>query len=173
MQNVSQQDLDKVRTAWQSSEQSVSALSATIDNLHIQRGDHDEKRNVTLQKYRNALEEAELNLSWTKVYTETDGTVSNLQLSSGFYAISGAAALALVNNQTDIVADFREKSLRHTHEGTDASVVFDAFPVRCSTPTLPAVMPVSWRGRKQSMGSFPSQRRPTAGFAMLRGCAFT
>lgn len=128
MQNVSQQDLDKVRTAWQSSEQSVSALSASIDNLQIQRGEHDDKRNVTLQKYRNALEEAELNLSWTKVYAETDGTVSNLQLSSGFYAISGAAALALVNNQTDIVADFREKSLWHTHEGTDASVVFDAFP---------------------------------------------
>ncbi len=24
--------------------------------------------------------------------------------------------------------DFREKSLRHTHQGTDAAVVFDAFP---------------------------------------------
>ena len=33
-----------------------------------------------------------------------------------------------MNNQTDIVADFREKSLRHTHQGTDAAVVFDAFP---------------------------------------------
>lgn len=128
MQNVSQQELDQVRTAWQSSEQTVSSLNATIDNLLIQRGERDEKRNVTLQKYRNALEEAQLNLAWTKVYAQTDGTVSNLQLSSGFYALSGSAALALVNNQTDIVADFREKSLRHTREGTDASVVFDALP---------------------------------------------
>lgn len=83
---------------------------------------------MTLQKYRNALDEAELNLGWTKVYARADGTVSNLQLSPGFYASSGSAALALVNNQTDIVADFREKSLRHTHQGTDAAVVFDAFP---------------------------------------------
>ncbi|MCD4562195.1 HlyD family secretion protein [Lelliottia nimipressuralis] len=130
LQNVSQSDLDKVRTTWQSSEQSVANLEANIHNLRIERGERDEKRNVTLQKYRNALEEAELNLSWTKVYALADGTVSNVQLSPGFYASSGSAALALVNNQTDIVADFREKSLRHTHQGTDAAVVFDAFPGR-------------------------------------------
>lgn len=128
MQNVSQSDLDKVRTTWQSSEQSVANLEASIHNLRIERGERDENRNVTLKKYRNALEEAELNLSWTKVYALADGTVSNVQLSPGFYASSGSAALALVNNQTDIVADFREKSLRHTHQGTDAAVVFDAFP---------------------------------------------
>ncbi|WP_371975208.1 HlyD family secretion protein [Lelliottia nimipressuralis] len=130
LQNVSQSDLDKVRTTWQSSEQSVANLEANIHNLRIERGERDEKRNVTLQKYRNALEEAELNLSWTKVYALADGTVSNVQLSPGFYASSGSAALALVNNQTDIVADFREKSLRHTRQGTDAAVVFDAFPGR-------------------------------------------
>jgi multidrug resistance efflux pump len=110
LQNVSRSDLDKVRTTWQSSEQSVSSLNANIRNLRIQRGERDEHRNVTLQKYRNALDEAELNLGWTKVYAEADGTVSNLQLSPGFYASSGSAALALVNNQTDIVADFREKA---------------------------------------------------------------
>ena len=60
MQNVSQSDLDKVRTTWQTSEQSVSALNASIQNLLIQRGERDDNRNVTLQKYRNALDEAEL-----------------------------------------------------------------------------------------------------------------
>lgn len=38
---------------------------------------------------RNAQEEAERNLSWTKVYAETDGTASNLQFSSGFYLMLG------------------------------------------------------------------------------------
>jgi len=128
MQNVSQSDLDKVRTAWQSSEQSVNNLSASIDELKIERGERDDARNVTLQKYRNALEQAQLNLGWTQVRAEVDGTVSNLQLSPGFYAQAGGGALALVHDKTDIVADFREKSLRHTHVGTDAAVVFDALP---------------------------------------------
>ncbi len=128
MQNVSQADLDKVRTAWQTSEQSVSALTANIQNLLIQRGERDDSRNVTLQKYRNALDEAKLNLDWTKVRAETDGTVSNLQLNPGLYATAATPLLALVSNQTDIVADFREKSLRHTQTSTDAAVVFDALP---------------------------------------------
>lgn len=110
MQNVSQSDLDKVRTTWQTSEQSVSALNAQIQNLLIQRGERDDKRNVTLQKYRNALEEAQLNWLWTKVRAETDGMVSNLQLNPGIYATAATAVLALVNNNTDIVADFREKA---------------------------------------------------------------
>lgn len=128
MQNVSQSDLDKVRTTWQTSEQSVSALNASIHNLLIQRGERDDGRNVTLQKYRNALEEAQLNLGWTKVRAETDGMVSNLQLNPGLYATAATPLLALVSNQTDIVADFREKSLRHTGVNTDAAVVFDALP---------------------------------------------
>ncbi|SQC18848.1 secretion protein [Klebsiella pneumoniae] len=40
---------------------------------------------------------------------ETDGMVSNLQLNPGIYATAATAVLALVNNNTDIVADFREK----------------------------------------------------------------
>lgn len=128
MQNVSQADLDKVRTAWHTSEQSVSALTANIQNLLIQRGERDDSLNVTLQKYRNALDEAKLNLGWTKVRAETDGTVSNLQLNPGLYATAATPLLALVSNQTDIVADFREKSLRHTQTSTDAAVVFDALP---------------------------------------------
>ncbi len=54
--------------------------------------------------------------------------VSNLQLNPGIYATAATAVLALVNNNTDIVADFREKSLRHTAVNTDAAVVFDALP---------------------------------------------
>jgi multidrug resistance efflux pump len=56
--------------------------------------------------------------------------------------------LALVNN-TDIVADFREKSLRHTAVNTDAAVVFDALPGKSSRRTSPAAMPGFWRGRRR------------------------
>lgn len=127
-QNVSQQDLDKMRTNWQNSEQSVSQLAAMLHDLQIQRGERDDARNVTLQKYHNELEGASLDLGWTKVNAETEGTVSNLQLNSGLYASAGTAVLALVSKHIDIVADFREKSLRHTREGTAASVAFDALP---------------------------------------------
>ncbi|WP_421655777.1 phage major capsid protein [Klebsiella pneumoniae] len=59
-----------------------------------------------------------------KVYPE----MAQGLLKPGIYATAATAVLALVNNNTDIVADFREKSLRHTAVNTDAAVVFDALP---------------------------------------------
>jgi multidrug resistance efflux pump len=73
MQNVSQSDLDKVRTTWQSSVQAVNNLNATIHALTIERGERNDSRNVTLQKYQNSLEQAQLNLGWTQVRAEVDG----------------------------------------------------------------------------------------------------
>lgn len=70
---------------------------------------------MTLQKYRNALEERS-NLGWTQVRAETDGMVSNLQLNPGLYATAATPLLALVSNHTDIVADFREEPAPHRRE---------------------------------------------------------
>jgi multidrug resistance efflux pump len=71
--------------------------------------------------------------------------VSNLQLNPGMYATAATPLLALVSNHTDIVADFREKSLRHTAVNTDAAVVFDALPGKSFRRTSPAAMPGFWR----------------------------
>lgn len=173
MQNVSQSDLDKVRTTRQTSEQSVSALNASIQNLLIQRGERDDNRNVTLQKYRNALEEAQLNLGWSKVYAETDGMVSNLQLNPGLYATAATPLLALVSNHTDIVADFREKSLRHTGVNTDAAVVFDALPGRVFPAHVTSSDAGILAGQKRLTASCRSRSSPPAGCAMPSGCGST
>ena len=172
MQNVSQSDLDKVRTTWQTSEQSVSALNAQIQNLLIQRGERDDKRNVTLQKYRNALEEAQLNLGWTQVRAETDGMVSNLQLNPGIYATAATAVLALVNN-TDIVADFREKSLRHTAVNTDAAVVFDALPGKVFPAHVTSSDAGILAGQEAVNGQLSQPEQSTRWCAMRSACGFT
>ncbi len=124
---ISRQDLDSAYTTWQTGIQNVNNLKATLSQLIISRGFRDD-RNVTLQKFRNLLDNARLNLSYTKIEADSDGVVSNLQLKEGWYANAGSPALALVNNKVDIVADFREKSLTHTKPGTAADVVFDGLP---------------------------------------------
>lgn len=124
---MSQSDPDKVRTVWQASEQSVAVLNTGIQNLLVQRSERGGKRNVTLQKYRNALKGTQLNLGWSKVYAQIDGTVSSLQLSPGLYTTAAMSLLASVSYQTDIMTDFCEKSLRHTRVDTDVIVVSDAL----------------------------------------------
>ncbi|EPF17009.1 Inner membrane protein yiaV precursor [Cedecea davisae] len=124
---ISRQDLDTAFTRWQSAEQNVNNLKAALDQLVISRGSRDEQ-NVTLQKYRNLLNDARLNLDYTRVVASSDGVISNLQLKEGWYAGAGAPALALVSDNLDIVADFREKSLSKTLPNTAADIVFDGLP---------------------------------------------
>ena len=126
-QLISRQALDTAYTTWQTGLQTVENLTATLNQLIISRGSHDNK-NVLLQKYQNMLEDANLNLNYTKVRADSDGIVSNLQLKEGWYSNAGVAAMALVNNTPDIIADFREKSLTKTHIGTAAEIVFDGLP---------------------------------------------
>ena len=54
--------------------------------------------------------------------------MTNLQLNVGDYVQAGQPALAVVADEIDIIADFREKSLRHVAPGDPARVVFDAWP---------------------------------------------
>jgi len=134
-QLISRQALDTAYTTWQTNLQTVENLKAVLNQLVISRGNRDNS-NVTLRKYQNMLEDAELNLSYTKVRADSDGVVSNLQLKEGWYANAGVAAMALVNNTPDIIADFREKSLTHTHVGTRADIVFDALPGKVFSATV-------------------------------------
>ncbi|MBF3061290.1 HlyD family efflux transporter periplasmic adaptor subunit, partial [Pseudomonas aeruginosa] len=84
--------------------------------------------NLRLRQARNALAQARLQLQYSSVRADRAGTLSNLQLTPGTYVPAGTPVAALVDDRIDIVADFREKSLRYVRPGDRAAVVFDARP---------------------------------------------
>jgi hypothetical protein len=104
-----------------------------------QQGPHDPGRvnrglpgddNLLLRQARNRLAQAELNLAYSRVHASQDGIITNLQLKPGSFAAAGAPLLALVSEQVDVIADFREKSLRHVNQDSQALVAFDGEPGR-------------------------------------------
>ena len=107
------------------------------------------------------------------MYAQTDGTVSNLQLSPGLYATAATPLLALVSHQTDIVADFREKSLRHTWVDTDAAVVFDAMPGKVFSARVTSSDAGILAGQSWLTASCRNRNSPPAGCAMPSVCVFT
>ncbi|MBZ9559892.1 MULTISPECIES: HlyD family secretion protein [Modicisalibacter] len=125
--NVSRQQRDATRSHYQAAQAKVEAARASLHQLEVERGDPGEA-NLRLRQARNALAQAKLDLKHTRVRADIAGTISNLQLEAGSYAATGQAVLALVGDVPDLVADFREKSLRHVHAGTPAAVVFDGRP---------------------------------------------
>ncbi|WP_046483029.1 HlyD family secretion protein [Pseudomonas veronii] len=105
----------------------VRAASSTIDEIKARRGGPGDD-NVQIRQAHNTLEQARLQLGYSEVRAERAGVVGNLQLSPGAYLQAGTSVMALVEDNADVTADFREKALRYAQPGTTASVVFDARP---------------------------------------------
>lgn len=124
---VSRQQADQTRAQYDAARARVTAARARVHQLEVQRGMTD-AANLRLRQARNQLARAQLNLSYTAIRAEEDGIVSNLQVQPGTYARAGVSLAALVGDQADVIADFREKSLTHVQLGSAAAVVFDALP---------------------------------------------
>jgi len=69
------------------------------------------------------LEEANLNLSYTKVYATVDGYLTNMNTSVGEYVNAGDQLLALVDASSFWVASyFKETQLKHIQPGAKATI---------------------------------------------------
>ncbi|MDE3737242.1 HlyD family secretion protein [Pseudomonas resinovorans] len=126
-QHVSRQLYEQTEAQRQAAQAKLAAAAARIRELAAQRGASGDD-NLRLRQARNALDQARLQLAYSEVRAERAGTLSNLQLSPGAFLHAGNPVAALVADDADISADFREKALRYVRLEDGASVVFDALP---------------------------------------------
>ncbi len=124
---TSQQLRDDAVSVATSAKANLLASKARLQQLIVSRGDTGED-NINIRVAQNELDQAKLNLSYTKVVAENDGFVTNLQLESGTYTAAGNPLIALVSDKVDVIADFREKSLRHFGAQSKALIAFDSKP---------------------------------------------
>ncbi|PTT54681.1 HlyD family secretion protein [Aeromonas sp. HMWF014] len=124
---VSDQQKDDADSALRTAQANVMASKARMTQARVNRGLPGDD-NLLLRQARNHLAQAELNLSYSQIQASQDGIITNLQLKPGSFAAAGAPLLALVSEQVDVIADFREKSLRHVAQDSQALVAFDGEP---------------------------------------------
>jgi multidrug resistance efflux pump len=85
--------------------------------------------NVRIRSAKVALDEAQLDLDWTKIYAPIDGYITNLYVSQGTFAVVGSPLVAFVDSSTFRVhAYFQETKLRHIKEGDRAIVTLMSHP---------------------------------------------
>ena len=76
-----------------------------------------------------SLNTAKLNLSYTKIYAEVDGYVSNINFQIGTQASANKPILALVDEETYwVFGFFREDTIANIKEGDEARVTLLAYP---------------------------------------------
>ncbi len=88
-------------------------------NLLGDRGDINVRRTAA----EATLRDAELKLSYCKVYAPCDGYVVNLQITPGAYAAVGEQVFSIVDQKIwYVLANFRETDLRNIRPGMEAEV---------------------------------------------------
>lgn len=84
---------------------------------------------ASIDASRESLNTAKLNLTYTKVYAEVDGYVSNINFQIGSQAVANQPILALVDmNSYWVFGFFREDAIPNVNVGDKAKVTLLAYP---------------------------------------------
>lgn len=151
------QDRDKAQAQLDEARSGVRSAQARLAKAQDQLGSAGEQ-NVDTRIAMAALENAQLQLAYTKVIAPVDGFVTQLQLSIGSYAQAGSASLSLVNGDSwRVVAYFREDDLQGIETGQSAKVHLPAYP---HLELAGVVQGVGW-GIEQQDGQLGADGLPT------------
>jgi membrane fusion protein (multidrug efflux system) len=130
---ISKQDLDNAQYQSDGNEAiyaaalaGVSVAQASLETAKAQ----EQAAIAQLDSTRAAVENAELQLSYTTVYAPTDGRVAQKTFETGQRVQAGQVGLSLAEPKVWVVANYKENQLDRIRSGQSAEVRIDAVPNR-------------------------------------------
>lgn len=84
--------------------------------------------NASLDQLRAAVDQAELELSYTKLYSPDDGRVTNKAVEEGALIQSGQPLMAVVPGEVWVTANFKENQIGRMRPGQPVEISVDAYP---------------------------------------------
>lgn len=111
---------------------------------------------AVVQKAKEAVKQAEFQLSRTRVLAPITGAITNLQLKKGTYAKAGTPVISLVATERwRIVANIPENWLERVRPGDRVEVSLRNYPLRIRTGTVEAVSRGVMQGQGMPSGTLP------------------
>jgi len=104
----------------------ASAQSAPVQVA--QSSSRAEGSKADVEKARAEVEQADLNLSYTKIYAPTAGHVTKKNVEPGVFVQVGQALMAIVPPKVWVTANFKETQLTHMKPGQPATISVDTYP---------------------------------------------
>jgi membrane fusion protein, multidrug efflux system len=77
---------------------------------------------------RAQLDQAMLNLSWTRITAPQDGWITKRNVEVGNYVQAGQSVLSIVTPEVWVTANFKESQLERMHPGLKVDIAIDAYP---------------------------------------------
>jgi len=114
---VTQQQVDNAAAAAQSAAAQLEAADKQVAAAQAK-----------ASQAKAAFEQAQLNLSYTKIYAPQSGRVANKALEEGEYIRVGQPLMTVVPREVWVIANFKETQLKYMKPGQQVRVKVDAYP---------------------------------------------
>jgi membrane fusion protein, multidrug efflux system len=105
----------------------MAALAAAQARVRVLQS-QGKQADATISLQQAQLDQAKLNLSYTKIYAGVDGSVANKTVQVGNFVQPGQTLFAAVPTEAYIIANFKETQLERMRVGQRVRVRIDAFP---------------------------------------------
>ncbi len=128
---VSKQDFEKSKTALEVAEADYNAAQEnSMATQHaLDSGKAKAKADeAAIKKLEAEVEQAKLNLAYTKIYAPQDGKVAARSVEKGNYVNVGQPLMNIVPEQVWVVANFKEIQLTNMKPGQPVKVKVDTYP---------------------------------------------
>ena len=145
---ASKLEYDNAKTGYDNAQASLTQAQQNIlskDNNRV--ADADLKQLAALKK------QAELNLSYTKIYAPQSGSVTNKSIEKGSYVQTGQPLFVIVPESVWIIANFKENQLKNMKIGQDVEIKVDTYPDKKFKGKIDSIQRIS--GAKSSL--FPPE----------------
>lgn len=102
----------------------LEAAKASLQEKILRLGKPDQG-NIAVEAAKIKLEKAALYLSYTKIYSPADGSIVNISINPGSFAVAGHPVLAVVDSSSiHVMAALKETQLKSVKAGDKAVIKF-------------------------------------------------
>jgi len=131
--SVAQQDYDRYKALYEKGAVSQQEFDrAEAKYINAQQAVFSKERNkvadAELKRLEAAMNQAKLELSYTKIYANEDGKITNRSAEEGAFINVGAPLFSIVPEKRWVVANFKETQLNKIRVGDKVKIKIDAYP---------------------------------------------
>lgn len=120
---VSQQEYDRAKSKFDMTKANLATAQQAVFSKQ-----KNKVADAELKKLEAVMNQAKLELSYTKIYASEDGKITNRSAEEGAFINAGAPLFSIVPDKRWVIANFKETQLNRIRAGQRVSVKVDAYP---------------------------------------------
>ncbi|MCK9274334.1 MAG: HlyD family secretion protein [Syntrophales bacterium] len=128
---VSQSQYDNIQVQWKVVQARSEAVQAAVDEAEVAIMVSEARlktQTLRIEEAENSRQLAELDVERTLLRAPVPGRVAKKNVDTGKYVHAGQALLAIVKDETWVVANFKETQIRKMTTGQPVELKIDAYP---------------------------------------------